>query len=129
MVDHSPVTGVNEEGLFELRLSDAQMEILKQVFVAQELAQTIATPGWQRIKDVIDHRIHQVERQFLDYDKPLTQEAVWVMRERLKGIKQFMEGVYSGIDIAVNTLTDKEAIQAAMEVTAVDPADLDGELN
>lgn len=129
MDSNHPVTGTNKEGLFELKLSPEQINILKQVVVAQELAQTIATPGFQRIKEVAEHRLNQIERQFLNPSLTVSKDVAWLMRERLIGIREFWDSVIGGVEIAVETLTDRESIKTALEVATIDPVDLDGEVN
>ena len=126
--DSSPVSAVDEFGNLLMRLSDEQIAVLKEVTNARELYEMQQQPGWKTFRKIVEHKIHQIERQILDNRTPRSKDVLWVMVERYNGIRDLWESVMDGLAVADETLNDKEAIEIALTPMTIRPEDLPGDV-
>lgn len=87
-------------------------DILRNYDDAISLRELFSSPGWAVFCRLAQRRIERLNDYYLRED--LTQEAAWIVRERLKAIKQFQCSMEDAVRQA-GDMNDKMAIQQMIE--------------
>lgn len=83
-------------------------DILRNFDDAIALRELHSSPGWLVYRAIARTRIENLSDYYLKED--LTQEAAWIVRERLKAIKEFQKAMDDMVAQAAE-MNDKTAIQ------------------
>jgi hypothetical protein len=111
----------------DIELSDAELDYLKKIHVAQTLADFMRHPGWEIYTGLIANFVARLEDQHLNFavqgGEIATKEAYYASGIRLGGVRQFAKILQEEIAKRIDILN-----QPLVAPKRPDPADFDGEV-
>jgi hypothetical protein len=111
-----------------LDLTAEEKAILYEFTRARQVMETLNTPGWEHIQDLMDSKISTIETKYLEM-KNLNAEALWAMHIAVQYVREFVAAVKAQLLTTGDFLKDPQAIQAMINQANVpQEADLEGEL-
>jgi hypothetical protein len=73
----------------KIELNEAEIETLRKIHNATAIRQTIQTPGWDIISDIITGMVARCENQHLNFAPNATRDAYWASGLKLAGAREF----------------------------------------
>jgi hypothetical protein len=84
------------------RFSEHEVEIIKNLEVAKHFQDMILSPGWKLFLELKEKRLQQVRDQL--FDATVTKDTLWDMQLRLKGVTDFLDVLFEGVNNSVEAL-------------------------
>ena len=117
----------NGKAGIDIELSDAELDYLKKINVAQTLADLMRHPGWHMFQEIVQNMIARLEDQHLNFaalgSAIPSRDAYWISGVRLGGVRAFAKVLNEELAKRVDILN-----QPLRPPQPTDPADLDGDM-
>jgi hypothetical protein len=87
------------------RFSAHELEVIKAIECARNFQEMTQTPGWKQFLELRDERLNAVKAQL--FGATVNKDLLWDMQIRLKGIQDFLDVLFGGVETAVDSLDPK----------------------